>query len=138
MFKTKIDVRYNDTDMMGIVHHSVHIQYAEMIRSQFLLECFPYHELENDGFMMPVRNVESTYLSPIRYGDNVIGTVEAMDFKGVRFKVTCNIYANDNLASTIAVTLVTVNKETFTPVNIVKKHPEFYNSVVNYWNQHKS
>ena len=52
--ETQIEVRYYETDLMGIVHHSNYIRYFECGRHQFLLDVgLPITELEKSGIMMP-------------------------------------------------------------------------------------
>ncbi len=130
MKKTYIKVRYNDTDMMGVVHHSIYLQYAELIREDFLNDFYPYNQLEKEGLMMPVRNVDITYLSPTRYGDEVYGIVKNFTLKGSRFIVTTEVYANDQLVSIQKVTLVNAETGTFRPINIKKRFNKFYELLI--------
>ncbi len=130
MKKTDIKVRYNDTDMMGVVHHSIYLLYSELIREDFMNDFYPYHQLEKDGLMMPVTNVSITYSSPTRYGDKVHGIIKQFSLKGPRFTVTTEVYANDILASTQTITLATVETGTFRPVNIKKRFNHFYQLLV--------
>ena len=77
--ETQIEVRYYETDLMGIVHHSNYIRYFECGRHQFLLDVgLPITELEKSGIMMPVVSVEAHYHTPARMGDilRVVSRVE--------------------------------------------------------------
>ncbi len=130
MKKTQIRVRYNDTDMMGIVHHSVYLQYSELIREDFLDDFYPYHKLEKDGLSLPVRGVDVTYYSPTRYGDIVYGEIKEFYIKGPRLVITTDVYANDILSSTQIITLATVDASTFKPVNIKKSFTIFYQLLI--------
>ncbi len=81
MFKTElnIDVRYYETDQMGIVHHSNYIRYFECGRTAMLKEVgLPMEKIEAAGVMMPVVDVECRYRMPARFGDTlrVVTTVE--------------------------------------------------------------
>ncbi len=130
MKKTNIRVRYNDTDMMGIVHHSVYLQYSELIREDFMEDFYPYHQLEKDGLMMPIRDISVTYFYPTRYGDNVHGVIKEFTLKGPRFIVTTEVYANDVLSSVQTITLATVETGTFKPINIKKRFNHFYQLLI--------
>ena len=45
VFETSFPVRYYETDLMGVVHHSNYIRYFENARSQMLVELgFPIQE----------------------------------------------------------------------------------------------
>ena len=77
--ETQIEVRYYETDLMGIVHHSNYIRYFECGRHQFLLDVgLPIMEIEKEGIMMPVVSVEAHYHTPARMGDvlRVVSRVE--------------------------------------------------------------
>ena len=64
-----LEVRYYETDQMGIVHHSNYIRYFECGRSQMLKELgLPMERIEADGVMTPVVSVECRYKAPARLG----------------------------------------------------------------------
>ena len=66
-----LDVRYYETDQMGIVHHSNYIRYFECGRSDLLVKIgLPLTEIEAAGVMMPIVSVECKYRTPARFGDN--------------------------------------------------------------------
>lgn len=66
----EIEVRYYETDQMGIVHHSNYVRYFECGRHKFLIDAgLPIMELEKHGIMMPVVSVEARYHTPARMGD---------------------------------------------------------------------
>lgn len=72
MFKseTTLEVRYYETDQMGIVHHSNYVRYFECGRHIALIEVgLPIYELEKQGIMMPVVSVLVNYKTPARMGD---------------------------------------------------------------------
>lgn len=69
-FEHFLEVRYYETDQMGIVHHSNYIRYFECGRTAMLKEVgLPMEEVENAGIMMPVISVECKYKVPARLGD---------------------------------------------------------------------
>ena len=60
-----IRVRYYETDCMGFVHHSNYVRYYETARTEMLRELgMTYPELEAQGIMLPVIDVQSRYVSP--------------------------------------------------------------------------
>ena len=66
------DVRYYETDQMGIVHHSNNIRYFECGRVAMLKELgFPVEKIEEAGVMLPVVSVDSRYKVPARLGDTL-------------------------------------------------------------------
>ena len=74
MFKTEytLDVRYYETDTMGIVHHSNYLRYFECGRNQMMKELgIPIEVLERAGVMLPVVKVEISYKAPAYMGDSL-------------------------------------------------------------------
>jgi acyl-CoA thioester hydrolase len=83
MIKTEleIDVRYYETDQMGIVHHSNYIRYFECGRIAMLKELgLPMEKIEEAGIMMPVVGVECRYKVPAKFGDvlKIVTTVDEL------------------------------------------------------------
>ena len=67
-----IDVRYYETDLMGIVHHSNYIRYFEYGRIKMLEEIgLPISEIEGRGVMLPVVSTFCTYKTPSRMGETL-------------------------------------------------------------------
>lgn len=67
-----IDVRYYETDQMGIVHHSNYIRYFECGRVDMLEKAgLPLHKIEESGVMLPITGVECRYRVPARFGDRL-------------------------------------------------------------------
>lgn len=65
-----LDVRYYETDQMGIVHHSNYIRYFECGRTDMLKKMgLPIETIEQAGVMLPVVSVECRYKTPARLGD---------------------------------------------------------------------
>ena len=61
----KLRVRYEETDQMGVVHHSKYIIYYEAARSALMRSLgVSYAEMEARGVMMPILDVQSKYLWP--------------------------------------------------------------------------
>ena len=67
-----IDVRYYETDQMGIVHHSNYVRYFECGRVDMLKKLgLPIEKIEEAGVMLPVVSVECRYKVPARLGDTL-------------------------------------------------------------------
>ena len=84
-----IDVRYYETDLMGIVHHSNYIRYFEYGRIKMLEEIgLPISEIEGRGVMLPVVSTFCTYKTPSRMGETVriISSVESMPMAKMKIK----------------------------------------------------
>ena len=63
-------VRYDECDPMGLVHHSVYLQYFEMGRTELLRASGGrYRDMEEAGLLVVVVRVDCRYKSPARYDD---------------------------------------------------------------------
>ena len=66
----EIRVRYKDTDKMGVVYHSNYIVFYEVARTELFREIgAPYSEMERQGIISPIIEVESKYLAPAYYDE---------------------------------------------------------------------
>jgi acyl-CoA thioester hydrolase len=66
----EIRVRYNETDPMGLVHHSNYLTYFEMGRTELLRASGEdYRSLEARGFFIVVVKLECRYRPPARYDE---------------------------------------------------------------------
>lgn len=69
---SKINVRYSETDAMGIVYHANYLPWLEIGRTQLLKEIgFPYKQLEEDGLLLPVLEINLKYKKPARYDEEI-------------------------------------------------------------------
>jgi acyl-CoA thioester hydrolase len=85
---TEIEVRYAETDQMGVVHHANYIVWFELARTHLCaLSGFRYAEIERLGYLLMVTRVELRYRRPARYGDTVrvVCWGERLASRGVRF-----------------------------------------------------
>ena len=66
------DVRYAETDAMGVVHHSRYLPWLEVGRTEWMKAIGShYTEVERLGFFLVISEVGARYLRPARYGDQV-------------------------------------------------------------------
>ncbi|RAJ83541.1 acyl-CoA thioester hydrolase [Chitinophaga dinghuensis] len=69
---TTIRVRYGETDQMGYLYYGNYGLYYEVGRAEAIRELgFTYRELEEQGVMMPVAELNVKYFRPAFY-DNLI------------------------------------------------------------------
>ncbi|HNR55059.1 MAG TPA: thioesterase family protein [Flavobacteriales bacterium] len=66
----ELRVRYGETDQMGYVYYGDYAEYFEVGRVEALRRLgFAYRRLEEQGVMLPVRDLRITYHKPARYDD---------------------------------------------------------------------
>jgi len=70
--ETEIEVRYAETDQMGVVHHANYAVWFELARTKLCaLSGFHYTQIEKMGYLLMVVGVEMRLQRPARYGDTV-------------------------------------------------------------------
>lgn len=68
----ELDIRYYETDQMGIVHHSNYVRFFECGRSDMMQKAgLPIEVIEKEGVMLPVVGVECKYRMPAKMGDRI-------------------------------------------------------------------
>jgi acyl-CoA thioester hydrolase len=83
-----IEVRYAETDQMGVVHHANYVVWFELARTRLCsLAGFHYSDIERLGYFLMVTAVEVRYHRPARYGDvvRVLCWCERLASRGLRF-----------------------------------------------------
>lgn len=132
---TEIEVRYAETDCMGVVYHANYLIYLEVARTEFLQKLgFPYSDIEHAGYMSPVLHVDLSYHSPFRYGDTIIVRTRVSKVSSVKTEYTCEMYlkGEDLERSKPHFKAVTqhclVERDTFKVVSQRKIFPELYSA----------
>lgn len=68
--KTKIRIRYGETDQMGVVYHGNYPQYLEIGRIEWLRDMgISYKSMEESGVMLPVISLSIKYIKSATYDD---------------------------------------------------------------------
>lgn len=67
-----VDVRYAETDQMGIVHHANYLVWFELARTHYCTVAgSPYQEIEKLGYFLIVTKAQQEYRLAARYGDRL-------------------------------------------------------------------
>lgn len=116
--KTNIRVRYGETDQMGYVYYGNYALYYEVGRVEALRELgTSYRELEENGVMLPVMEVQSRYLKAARYDDLLQITTIMDEMPQARITFRYEIHnESGELLHTAKVVLVFVDAQTMRPV----------------------
>ena len=90
---TKIRVRYAETDQMGFVHHGNYAQFFEMGRLDWITKIgVSYKNMESKGILLPVVFLETNYLKPAYYDDELIIETFLLEKPTSKIKFGYNIY----------------------------------------------
>ncbi len=86
--RVMIEVRYAETDQMGVVHHAVYPVWFELARTRLCLETgYHYADIEKLGYYLVVSRVEARLLKAATYGQTVAVSswIERLQSRGLRF-----------------------------------------------------
>ena len=112
-------VRYRECDPMGVVYHTHYLDFFEVGRTEALRHAgVRYRDLEADGIIMPVVNVEVTYHGPANYDDLLVIDVHFAEPPTVRVPIdyTVRRKGNDEALTTGHTTLCFMDAEERRPV----------------------
>lgn len=100
-YTAHVEVRYAETDQMGIVHHSVYAIWFEQARTEFFRTAGAnFAEMEAEGFASPVLELNVKFKRPTHYGEivDIETTMIKEDLLRVRF--CYNVYVKGKLCAT--------------------------------------
>jgi acyl-CoA thioester hydrolase len=70
--RTRVRVRYAETDRMGVVYYANYFVWFEVARTEWLRTSgWSYREMEATGVSLPVIEAHCEYRRPARYDDHV-------------------------------------------------------------------
>jgi acyl-CoA thioester hydrolase len=124
----EIEVRYAETDQMGVVYHTNYLVWMEIGRTALIQELgFNYAELENEGFIAPVLDIQASYKKPVRYGEKAMVKTWVEDYDGIRTTYGYEILTEDGEVAVTGMTKhVCVKKDSFRPVPFRRVSPEWH------------
>jgi acyl-CoA thioester hydrolase len=84
----EVEVRYAETDQMGVVHHANYLIWFELARTRLCTRSgYHYADIEKLGYHLMVTGAEIDYRRGARYGDTVQITcwIDRLNSRGLRF-----------------------------------------------------
>jgi acyl-CoA thioester hydrolase len=112
----EVEVRYAETDQMGVVHHANYLVWFELARTALCQRSgFHYAEIERLGYLLMVSGAELSYRRGVRYGDrvHVAASIDRLGSRGLRFAY--EVRRGDELCATGATDHVWVEKASGRP-----------------------
>ena len=123
----EIEIRYAETDQMGVVYHANYLIWMEIGRSTLINELgFSYAGLEERGYLSPVIDISVKYKMAMRYGQ--IAKVRTWIESHGRLKTIYGyeiLHEDGTIAATGFSEHVLVKKDNFRPVSLQKIDPEW-------------
>lgn len=130
IFKTTVKVRYQETDQMGVAHHSVYPIWYEEARTNFIKECFniSYSNIEKEGILFPLSELSSKYIKPAFYEDNLVIETTIKNFTSVKIEFEYKIFREDVLINKGYTQHPFVDKN-FKLVNLKKYNKQLFDTI---------
>lgn len=125
-------VHYYETDQMGVVHHSNYARFFEEARMDYWDQVgLDYHQMEQDGILVPVLACSCRYKKPLRYPQAFTVVATLKEFNGVRFCLEYQIYV-DGSKDPVALgeTEHCFANKAMHPIRIEKRYPQIMDKVL--------
>jgi len=120
--KTKLKIRYSETDQMGVVHHGNYAQFFEIGRLDWINKLgLSYKKMESGGVLLPVLSMQVNFIKSAYYDDELTLYTNLVEMPTAKIKFKYEIYNNNlELITTANTELVFVSKETKKPIRCPK------------------
>ncbi|RJX24135.1 MAG: acyl-CoA thioesterase [Acholeplasma sp.] len=122
-----IHPRYQETDQMGIIHHSVYPIWYEMGRVGFCEALgLPFHTIEEKGLRLAILSVHSEFIKSSRFGEVYQLETKITELSKVRMMFTYVIYNSLNELIHRGYTEIAWLNVSLRPINLQKQYPDIY------------
>lgn len=123
-----VDVRYAETDQMGVVYHANYLVWFEIGRTNLIKELgFNYAEMEKQGIVSPVLDVKVSYKKAMHYGETALIRTWVESYDGFRVVYGYEVLnSKGELAVTGQTDHICVKKDSFHPIRFKKYYPEWH------------
>ncbi|PKD20254.1 thioesterase [Salegentibacter salinarum] len=113
-----VKVRYAETDQMGVVHHGNYAQYFEIARLDWLSALgISYKSMEENGVMLPVYELNTKFLKPAVFDDELKIEVGLKELPAVKITFEYLVFnQREDLITKAYTTLVFMDSNTKKPI----------------------
>ncbi|MBA4538508.1 acyl-CoA thioesterase [Bacillus aquiflavi] len=124
----EVEVRYAETDQMGVVYHANYLVWMELGRTKLVKDLgFNYAKMEEDGIISPVIDIEASYKKPLRYGETAKIKTWIEEYNGFKVTYGYEIFTETGELAVMGFSKhVCVKKATFKPISIKRSYPEWH------------
>ena len=116
----KIRIRYADTDQMGYVYYGRYANFYEIARVELFRSLgFSYKDLEDNGVGMPVIEMKSKFLLPIKYDEEIKIITYIKKIPNSKITFTYKLFNSEDLIVNEAETILTfIDLKKMKPIRI--------------------
>ena len=126
VISTQIIVRYQETDQMGVAHHSVYPVWFEAGRTAYIRGFgVPYGRLEEEGLYLPLIEMTCSFKSFSRYEDELFVNTLVSDATKSRIVFHYDVVKDERVIASGATIHIFANRQ-LKPVNLYKYRPDMY------------
>ena len=121
--KTTFRVRYSEADRMGYMYYGNYAAWFEVGRVELLRSLgMSYRKMEDDGVILPVKDITIRYLKPIKYDDLVVLHTTLVEVSGAKISFDFEVL-NDKgeTATTSTIHLVFCHRDSGRPTRAPEK-----------------
>jgi len=115
----EVEVRYAETDQMGVVHHANYPVWFELARTALCRRSgFDYATIEENGHLLMVTRCAVEYRAGARYGDTVTvnACIRRMQSRTINFEY--EVWREEELLATGSTDHVWISRSTSRPCRI--------------------
>ncbi|GAA0444786.1 YbgC/FadM family acyl-CoA thioesterase [Lentibacillus halophilus] len=125
---TPIEVRYQETDQMGVVYHANYLIWFEIGRTKYIESLgLSYADMETKNVVSPVVDAQVHFRKPVQYGEKATVETWLDTYDGIRTVYAYTIKKeNGEMAVSGTTKHVIVDKETFRPLSLRKAFPAWH------------
>ena len=125
---TPIEIRYQETDQMGVVYHANYLVWFEIGRTKYIEKLgLNYTEMEKLNVVSPVIDAQISFKKAMRYGEKAFVETWLQSYNGLRTVYGYYIKnANNEIAVSGLTEHVIVRKDTFRPLSLRKAFPDWH------------
>lgn len=130
--ETKLTVRYAETDMMGIVHHSRYYPWFEQARTDWIKKTgLSYSVMEQMGILLPLTETHCRYHYGLRYEDEVLVTCRVEKLTVARIEFYYEVYKLPEMKlMSEGRTEHGIAGSDFKPMNLKKRFPDVWEKLM--------
>ena len=124
----ELEVRYAETDQMGIMHHSRYYPWFELARSEFIRQIgISYSEMEKLGVLLPLTETGAKYFEGLRYEERAQVECTLCELSVARCGFSYTIRrVSDGKITTTGITRHGFVDKNFAAINLKKKFRDLY------------
>jgi acyl-CoA thioester hydrolase len=133
MISVREKVRFVETEMLGVVHHSNYFRWFEIARVEYLKKAgIELLSLLADDILFPVTEVNCNYIASARFGDDILIEAELKEVSKVKMVFSYKVIREKD--GTLLATGQTQNVFTTLAKGVTRLPDKYYQKLVESFN----